>query len=482
MQSIDGARVTVMGLGRFGGGVGVTRWLASRGAKVLVTDQAPAAKLENSICQIADFVETGFVTLRLGEHCEADFIHADLVVANPAVPRPWENRFLLAAGQAGVPITTEIRLTVEQLDRSRVIGVTGSAGKSTTSAMIHHILRALGHRAHLGGNIGGSLLASLPSHIGRGAGEEGARDNAKGHGGCGPNRQSSIVNSQSSSIDPDDLIVLELSSAQLYWLGEGVGYPSAAGWSPHVAVITNITANHIDWHGSFDHYRESKLNIARRQTGDDVLIDGAGKHSHILENVRMSLEVPGEHNRQNALVACRAVHAMTGNSMEACAAALHDFAGLAHRLQLVAEFDGLRFYNDSKSTTPEATVLAVNSFDDPSRIHLIAGGSDKGSDLTPIADLAPRLAGLYTIGATGTRILPSPVRKGVGSEGDQSFARFCETLDRAIDCALGRMTPGDILLLSPGCASFDQFTNFEARGEAFVRLVRANALHTVNRA
>ncbi|MEO1130329.1 MAG: Mur ligase family protein, partial [Planctomycetota bacterium] len=162
MQSFDGARVTVMGLGRFGGGLGVTRWLAEQGADVLVTDLALAEQLDDSIASIRDLIDDGSVELRLGGHNISDFTTCDVVIANPAVPKPWENRFLRAAEAAGIPITTEIRLTVERLpNRDHTIGVTGTAGKSTTSAMIAHLLRDQGKRVWLGGNIGGSLLANL---------------------------------------------------------------------------------------------------------------------------------------------------------------------------------------------------------------------------------------------------------------------------------------------------------------------------------
>jgi UDP-N-acetylmuramoylalanine--D-glutamate ligase len=149
---------------------------------------------------------------------------------------------------------------------------------------------------------------------------------------------------------------------------------------------------------------------------------------------------------------------------EKIALTLADFPGLPHRLQLVAEREGLRFYNDSKSTTPEATALAVNAFDDPSRLHLIAGGYDKKIDLTAIANLARKIAGLYTIGATGAALAAAGAKAGGRSQ-------YCATLEHAVQEALHRMRDGDILLLSPGCASWDQFTNFEERGEAFVRLV-----------
>ncbi len=153
------------------------------------------------------------------------------------------------------------------------------------------------------------------------------------------------------------------------------------------------------------------------------------------------------------------------------AAALGDFAGLPHRLQLVAEHEGLRFYNDSKSTTPKATVLAVESFGESSRIHLIAGGYDKGLDLSPINGLAPSLGGLYTIGATGRGIADRAARA--------PCCEFCETLDTAVDRAMSKMRTGDILLLSPGCASWDQFENYEQRGEAFSRCVRSHIPQTV---
>src|SRR6185503_4415750 len=163
MLDLSSKRVTVMGLGRFGGGVGVTRWLAGQGCDVLLTDLASQEELADQVIKVRDHVESGVVTLRLGGHNVADFTTADFVVANPAVPKPWENRFLRAAEAAAVPVTTEIRLLVERLpDRRRAIGVTGSAGKSTTCAVIAHRIRGRGAVVHFGGNIGGSLLESLP--------------------------------------------------------------------------------------------------------------------------------------------------------------------------------------------------------------------------------------------------------------------------------------------------------------------------------
>lgn len=486
MLDIAGKRVTVMGLGRFGGGVGVTRWLAAQGAEVLVTDIDPADKLADSVERIQDLVDRGSITLRLGEHNVADFTTCEIVVANPAVPRPWENRFLRAAHAAKIPVTTEIRLLVERLPtRRHTIGVTGSAGKSTTTSMIAHILRrtAGAGRVHMGGNIGGSLLGEL----------ERIRDG--------------------------DWVVLELSSAMLYWLGRGVGYDGARGWSPSVAVITNIAPNHIDWHGTAEHYTHSKQEIFRYQEPADSVIEAVGQsggsaHPHawsagapsVAVHVRLGellsrvfppalrLSVPGEHNRRNAVLAavvavCQRAERLPGelpeDAVRAVLPLLGDFAGLPHRLQFVGERKGVRCYNDSKCTTPEAALLAVAAFaDDPgaARVHLIVGGYDKGSDLSEVARLAAgehALAGLYTIGKTGPTIAAAAREAAGASRGGSARVFECDTLDRAVQEALARAKPGDVLLLSPACASWDQFTHFEERGERFTQFVRAASVEGV---
>ena len=423
--ALAGKSVTVMGLGRFGGGAGVTRWLASQGADVLLTDKLPAEHLTEPLESINDLVSRGIVKLRLGEHNVSDFTTVDLVVANPAVPKPWEDRFLRAAQAAGIPLTTEIRLLAERLNRDRVIGITGSAGKSTTTAMIHHLLVKSGVNAHLGGNIGGSLLNEL------------------------------------NQISNNDWIVLELSSAMLYWLGAAAGFADAEGWSPRIAVLTNISPNHIDWHGSLEHYCDSKHNIFANQHPGDHQLRG----DDVANDARtVPLKIPGRHNQMNARLAVETVHRTTGTRPQDLVAMLRDFAGLPHRLQLAFEHGTNRFYNDSKYTTPEATLLAVEAFENPDAIHLIAGGYDKGSDLSPIASLSPRLAGLYTIGKTGPAIAAAATSGG--------FIEDCDTLEAAVRQATRRMKPRDVLLLSPGCASWDQFINFEQRGERFVELVK----------
>ncbi len=468
------SRVTVMGLGHFGGGVGIARYFAERGAKVIVTDFQPAEKLKDSIAQVRDLVDTGAVTLRLGEHVERDFVDTDLVIANPAVASPWKNSFLRAAATAGVPITTEFNIAVSQLaSRERVVAITGTAGKSTTSAMVSHVLRCAGHSVAFAGNIGGSTIASL------------------------------------QNVRRDAFVVLEASSFMLYWLSdlaERDGFAAPAwcqasgmkGWPARVAAITNISDNHLDWHGGMEHYRECKGRIFTGMRSGDVAVvsderdvrDFMGKsHSPrcvvltALERVA-ELAIPGVHNERNARMAveiCVATDA--GLTRDAAERAVRTFPGLAHRLELVGEVkvggdndaarpiaDGGRSecakaFNDSKSTTPQATVLAVEAFEangGTGRVHLIAGGYDKKSDLSPIASLATKVSGLYTIGATGAAI----------AEAAGGNAVQCGSLARAMVEIKRRIKPGDVVLLSPGCASWDQYENYERRGEEFRALVK----------
>ncbi len=422
-----------MGLGLYGGGIGATRYVLDHGAShVCVTDKRSKKELADPIRQLSDHLHqtdgnVDRLSFRLGEHQFEDFEHTDIVIANPAIPHPWDNPYLLHARKHAIPITTEIRLLTETIPNTvNVIGITGSAGKSTTASLTYHMLQQNDFNTIFGGNIGGSLLGT--------------------------------------PIDGKVVVVLELSSAMLYWLGAGIGYDDASAWYPTVGVITNISPNHLDWHQTFEHYRQCKEQVAQSPHATATVVRGEMLAAAAFDSRRQAfqLRIPGAHNQQNAVVAAAACAAACNITESQAIEAAKTFYGLPHRLELVhTSKAGQRFYNDSKSTTPEATELAVQAFDDPKRVHLIVGGYDKKIDLALLAALAPTLGGFYTIGTTG-RFLATTANTG-----------YDESLKAAVHRAANHMGPGDILLLSPGCASWDQFTNFEARGQAFTKLAQS---------
>lgn len=439
----SGRRVVVLGLGSFGGGVGAVRFLSAAGAFVTVCDQKPAEALAESLRQIADCPN---VSLRLGGHSESDLAGADLVVASPAL-RP-DHPLLQHVRHAGIPVTSEIALFVERC-RGRLLCVTGSNGKSTTTAMLHHILAQSGRRTWLGGNIGKSLLPDV------------------------------------HQIQPTDDVVLELSSFQLADLDR-------IHFRPHVAVVTNLTPNHLDWHDSLENYRTAKQTIVRRQRADDVAVlnaddpdvrdwptqakrvyFGAGKLPG--EGLSLSdanwpfaqwLKVPGRHNQMNAAAASLAALAV-GISRADIEAALRTYQALPHRLEFVGELNGRHCYNDSIATTPESTIVALESFTQP--IILLAGGYDKGIDLTAMAHAAAsRAKAIVLMGQTGPVLLEAIQQKTFSTRPVVSTKSFPEALATAWQLS----APGDVILLSPGCASYDWFRNFEDRGQRFRDWVR----------
>jgi len=454
-----GARVTVMGLGSFGGGVGAARFLAGRGAQVTVTDLRDDEALADS-CRQLDGVPG--INWRLGEHREEDFRDVDLVVVNPAVAS--ESPWVEIARQSGALLTTEIGL-FWQLNPGRTIAVTGSNGKSTTAAMIHAILDAGGEgRTWLGGNIGGSLLEQL------------------------------------DAMASTDWVVLELSSFQL----EHLDRQKAAA---EIAVVTNLTPNHLDRHHTLDAYRHAKQAILRWQSpgqaavlsSDDPDVAGwttagcrlgfgrdtgcgAGvflgefadaDQAAIVRVGEVSREIPlggwvripGRHNLHNAAAATAAA-LLAGAGIADVRRGLQQFAGLPHRLQLVAECRGRRFYNDSLATTPESVAVALAAFDDP--VVLLAGGYDKQIPLAGLADsIGEHAKAIALMGETAGML-----DRHLADQSNQIPRSVCGSLEQAFAWAIAQSSPGDNILLSPGCASYDWFTSFRERGKAFEQLAR----------
>lgn len=430
-MEVTGRRVTLMGLGRHGGGVGAARYLVAQGARLTVTDRAGPEQLADSLAALEGHPVARW---RLGGHDRRDFLETDLVVVNPAV-LPGDP-FVFAAAGAGVPITTEIELFLARCP-ARIAAVTGSNGKSSTTSMLASILSAAGHRVWLGGNIGRSLLEDLPA------------------------------------IGPDDDVVLELSSFQLARLGRDTR-------GVDLAVITNCTPNHLDWHGSYGEYRRAKQRLLQMQpaTGiailndDDAEVAGwrtlaRGSVVPPLVNSRIpALNVPGTHQRANARLAAAAAIAW-GADQAALEEGLRQFTGLPHRLARVREIEGRTFFDDSLSTTPESTIAGLRAFAAP--VWLLAGGYDKGADFAALADaIVARAAGAAFYGATADQL-----HAAVAQRDPEPCCTRVATLLEALEWCWRQSRRGDVLLLSPACASYDQFRDYADRAEHFQRCIDA---------
>jgi UDP-N-acetylmuramoylalanine--D-glutamate ligase len=332
----------------------------------------------------------------------------DVLVKSPGVP--GERPLVAEARRRGIPVWSEVELGYRLLPGSRFVGVTGTNGKTTTTALLGEIFRAAGRDVAVAGNIGVPL----------------------------------------TSVEHADWVVCELSSFQLEDVHE---------LACDVAVLLNLEADHLDRYASFDDYRAAKLRIFERARSK-VVPRGLG-----LEGIEFSRDdelpaeplVRGAHNRENAAAATAAARA-AGIGDEHIAAALRTFPAVPHRLELVGERDGVRYVNDSKATNVAAALTAIRAYaDEP--VRLILGGSPKGEDFGPLAaELGPNVRSVHLIGAEAPRL----------AEAVEGFRD--ETLERAVAHAAGLARAGEVILLSPACASYDQFENFEQRGEAFRRL------------
>ncbi len=446
------SQVTILGLGLFGGGVGAARYFAARGARVIVTDLRDETALRESIAALQAFP----ITFRLGRHCEADFAGSEMVVVNPAVAP--DAPALAMAQRSGAQLETATNLLL-RLCPAPIAAVTGTHGKSTTVALLAEMMKAAGRRTWLGGNLGGSLLPQL------------------------------------EAMTPDDAVVIEVSSFQaqrLAWLGR----------SPHVAAVLNLTPNHMDRHADLAEYAAAKQQLIRYQRADDfALLPGddpilrewaeVGKGEKIFCGAARStprgfaidgsavevwragagitfdlasLRLPGAHNRSNAAFAGAAAW-LLGANREAIETGMAQFAGLPERLEFVREVGGVRFYNDSIATTPESAIAGIESFSAP--VILIAGGSSKKHSFDALAQrIASRCKQVVLIGATADEIAAAIAGRGASVP----VAR-ADDLQHAVSTAAAVAEPGDIVLLSPACASFDMFRNFRERGRRFNSLV-----------
>ncbi len=460
-MDLAGKRVVVMGLGRFGGGIGVARWLCGQGARVTVTDLSDQDALKESLAALGDLD----ATFRLGGHDPADLDACDLLVVSPAVDKRTADFFRLAVAR-GIPWSSEMNLFLERCP-SRIVGVTGTVGKSTTTAMIGAVLDAASRetgwahgRVWLGGNIGKSLLADLPA------------------------------------MRTEDVVVLELSSFQLE-------DAASLGKSPAIALVTNLGENHLDRHGTLQAYAAAKANVYRFQTMQDWLVmpNGGGEEhlpgdwrergrlwrfdvdprrrqivlqagsgaDAIESHVDMTLKVPGLHNLRNAGGAL-AIARILGVSDDVSRAAMRAFLGLPHRLAFVREYQGVAYYNDSKATTTDAALTSVGAFDRP--VVVLVGGSDKGTPFDALArGLVEKVKAVVCMGQTGEAIRSAVVQ--ARGERDRPALKTAGSFEDAIHVARESSVPGDVVLLAPACASFDWFKNYEERGERFCHTVKA---------
>jgi UDP-N-acetylmuramoylalanine--D-glutamate ligase len=425
-------------------------FLRRRGAQVTVSDVRSAEALANDIPAL---LEEG-IMVEAGGHGLLTFRRQDLIVVSPGVP--LDTPELVQARNFGRPIIGELELAARFL-RGKTLAITGSNGKTTSTTLVGEILQEAGFNTLVGGNIGVPVVALIDEST------------------------------------PDTWSVLEVSSFQL---------ESTEQFHPEIAVILNITPDHLDRHGTFENYARAKERIFAAQTPEDFVVLNADnaraaqaapharsrvywfsldrtvpqgawvEAGHVVyraakdaavERIIPLTGIPlkGEHNVENVLASVCAAR-LAGAAPDAIRRAIEKFKAVEHRLEYVATINGVEFFNDSKATNVDATAKAVAAFNHP--IHLILGGKDKNSDYTQLSELLRQhVRAIYTIGSAASKI-ESQLR-GVVS------LHSCETLDKAVSAAAAAARPGEIVLLAPACSSFDQFESYEHRGRVFKELV-----------
>jgi UDP-N-acetylmuramoylalanine--D-glutamate ligase len=454
-MELKNKRVLVVGLGK--SGLAAAQFLKEHGARVTVSDARPATL----IAELPGLLEQGFA-VESGSHGLLTFRRQDLIVVSPGVPQTTPE--LMQVRAMGMHIVGELELGAQFL-QGEVIAITGSNGKTTTTSLLGEILKADGRPTLVGGNIGRPVTEMVAEST------------------------------------PESWSVLEVSSFQL---------ETIETFKPKIALVLNVTPDHLDRHGSFESYAAAKARITENQTGEDFLVlngedaptqmiaaksgvrsgcpaqiywfsarrrikQGAFVHGESIfflakengtpEPVMPLAEITlaGKHNVENVLAAVCAAR-LAGVPGEVIRAAVASFKAVEHRLEFVRELAGVKYYNDSKATNVDATVKAIEAF--AGGIHLILGGKDKNSDYTVLAPLLrERVKTVITIGSAAEKI----ERQLAGIVKIES----AETLANAVALTQGAAQAGDTVLLAPACASFDQFDSYEHRGRVFKELVQA---------
>jgi UDP-N-acetylmuramoylalanine--D-glutamate ligase len=462
-MQFHGKHVTVVGLGREG--VALVQYLGEQGARITISDSKTEAELAPFLAQIQGIP----ARLSLGGHAPQDFLQADVIFISAGIPTDLPP--LAEARQLGIPISSITRLFFE-LCPAPIIGITGSSGKTTTTTLIGEFLKVQGTRQVIvGGNIGRTVLGDLPH------------------------------------ITPDSIVVLEMSFNQLEIMTQ----------SPHIALLLNITPNHLDRCGTMEVYTECKRQILYHQHPDDFAIlnpdnplsaasractpakvlwfsrqhpvdagafledgwyvfrDFAGRKTRICRADQTI--TPGDHNRENVLAAIAAT-SLVGVQPDTMTRVIRSFPGVAHRLQYVAEVNGVRYINDSIATAPERVMAALKVYEQQNQpLVLIAGGRDKHLPWEECAERIVRQVHALVLLGEATELIASAVsaaREHVPADEQQLGAIYRATsMADAVHGAADLARPGDVVLLSPGGTSFDLFIDFADRGEQFAREARA---------
>lgn len=446
---LEGKRVMVVGLARTG--LASALFSAAYGAHVTATDDRTEAELGESAMRLRD----AGVALELGGIREASVLAQDLIVVSPGVPANIPA--LAAARKKEIPVWSEIELAWRYL-RGKLVAITGSNGKTTTTSLVAHILRTSNIPAHVGGNIGTPLL--------------------------------SFVERSSDT----DVTVAEVSSFQLETID---------AFRPEIGVLLNLTPDHLDRHTTFEEYAAAKMRMFANQLerdwavlnaddpevtkrtpakpklcwfsrqkrvavgafllNDSIMFRNEGFEVELAK--RSQIPLRGEHNLENVLAACAASY-LAGATPAAIAEGVKAFQAVEHRLEFVAEIAGVEFFNDSKATNVDAAAKAIEAF--PSGLRVILGGKDKGAPYTPLVPLLKeRARQILLIGAAAPKIADDLAELGMAMPIERA-----DTLERAIHLAYRSAEAGDTVLLAPACSSFDQFENYEHRGQTFKQIVQ----------